>query len=97
MVKIIYLGWKSSRENTQAVPPQAPPESEAVSGMERSSPWGKSKPQGRQLLRHSTREALALLFNLGHFPEGHRDPGTTLCHRASDIRESEKLQIFMGL
>lgn len=35
-----------SHEKTQVGPPQAPPESRAVNGMERSSPWGKSKPQG---------------------------------------------------
>jgi len=96
---VLLLGWNYlfrlqilSRENTQRVHP----ESGALSGMGRSSPWGKSKPQGRQLFSHRTGQVYALLSNLGHFLEGCRDPGTVLCHRASDIIESEKLQIVKG-
>lgn len=65
--------------------------------MERFSSQGKRKSQGKQLFSHRTGEVPALIFNLGHFPERCRDPGTTLCHRASDMEESEKLQIFKGL
>lgn len=58
---------------------------------------GASPRGGSSLATDRTGEDSALVFNLGRFPEGLRDPETTLCHRASDIRESEKLQIFKGL
>lgn len=86
-----------SCENIHAIPLQSPPRSRAVSSMERCSPWGKSKPQGRWLFSHRPGKIPAPLFNLSHFPEWCRDPGTTLCHSASDIKESKKLHIFKRL